>query len=275
MARTRAARSRTDPNAGRQPPSQFPRNPTINGTRVTALIVDDEPVARAGLRDMLGQVEWLTIVGEAADGKSALEMIDRLKPELVFLDIEMPGIIGTDIIGRTKHQPFVVFTTAYAQHAAAAFELGALDYVLKPFGSDRLEKTLERVRSALGEPSSPPALDRLREAFGTGPMSRLFVRSGNGVIPVLVSDVIRFEASGDYVTAHTARSRHMLHLSLNRLESRLDPKRFIRVHRTHIVNLDHVVAFRRQARGLVAELEGGVRVPVSREKAKEIRSLGL
>jgi two-component system LytT family response regulator len=242
---------------------------------VATLIVDDEPIARAGLRDMLSQVEWLSIVGEAADGKSAVEMIDRLKPELVFLDIEMPGYIGTDIMSRTKHQPFVVFTTAYAQHAAAAFELGALDYVLKPFGSERLEKTLERVRSALGEPSSPPALDRLREALGAGPMSRLFVRSGTGVIPVLVSDVIRFEASGDYVTAHTARSRHMLHLSLNRLESRLDPKRFIRVHRTHIVNLDHVVAFRRQARGLVAELEGGVRVPVSREKAKEIRSLGL
>jgi two-component system, LytTR family, response regulator len=218
------------------------------------LIVDDEPVARAGLRDMLTQAEWLTIVGEAEEGRSAIEMIDRLKPDLVFLDIEMPGIIGTDVIGRTNHQPFVVFTTAYAQHAATAFELGALDYVLKPFGSERLAKSLERIRSALGEPSSPPALDRLREALGAGPMSRLFVRSGNGVIPVLTCDVSRFEASGDYVIAHTKRSRHMLHVSLNRLESRLEPKRFMRVHRTHIVNLDHVVAFKRQARGLVAEM---------------------
>lgn len=237
--------------------------------------MDDEPVARAGLRDMLSATEWLTVTGEASDGRSAVETIDRLKPELVFLDVEMPGIKGTEILGLTSHQPFVVFTTAYAQHAAAAFELGALDYVLKPFGTERLARALERVRAAIGEPSSPPALDRLREALGAGPMSRLFVRSGNGVIPVLVSEVSWLEASGDYVTAHTPRTKYLLHVSLNRLETRLDSKRFVRTHRTHIVNLDHVVAFRRQARGLVAELRDGTRVPVSRERAREIRGLGL
>jgi len=239
------------------------------------MVVDDEPVARAGLRDMLSSVDWLEIIGEAADGKSAVEMIDRLKPDLVFLDIEMPGLTGTDILSRTRHQPFVVFTTAYGQHAATAFELGALDYVLKPFGQVRLAKALERVRSAMGEPGATPTLDRLREALGSGVMSRLFVRTGNGVIPVLVSDVVRFEASGDYVTAHTERSKYLLHLPLNKLESRLDPKRFARVHRTHIVNLDHVTAFRRQTRGFVAEMRDGTRVPVSRERAREIRGLGL
>ena len=239
------------------------------------LIVDDEPAARAGLRDILSSVEWLTIAGEAGDGPSAIEKIDRLKPELVFLDIEMPGVKGTEILTRTEHQPYVVFTTAYAQHAAAAFELGALDYVLKPFGEARIAKALERVRAAIGEPGTPPTADRLREALGAGPMSRLFVRSGNGVVPVLVADVLWFEASGDYVTAHTERGRHLLHLSLNRLQARLDPKRFLRVHRTYIVNLDHVSAFKRQARGFVAELDNGVRVPVSREKAREIKSLGL
>lgn len=224
---------------------------------------------------MLSSTEWLTVTGEASDGRSAVEIIDRIKPELVFLDVEMPGIKGTEILSQTSHQPFVVFTTAYAEHAATAFELGALDYVLKPFGADRLARALERVRTAIGEPGSPPALDRLREALGTGPMSRLFVRSGNGVIPVLVSEVSWFQASGDYVTAHTSRSRYLLHLSLNRLESRLDAKRFVRIHRTHIVNLDHVVAFRRQSRGLMAELRDGTRVPVSRERAREIRGLGL
>ena len=244
-------------------------------SRVSVVIVDDEPVARAGLREMLSATEWLRVVGVAADGLSAVELIDKVRPELVFLDIEMPGLTGIEILGRTQHQPFVVFTTAYAQHAATAFELGALDYVLKPFGQERLGKALERVRTAIGEPGSPPALDRLREALGSGPMTRLFVRSGTGVIPVLVNDVAWFEASGDYVTAHTTRSRHLLHLPLNRLEARLDPKRFVRVHRTHIVNLDHVTAFRRQARGLVAELRDGTKVPVSRERAREIRGLGL
>ena len=124
------------------------------------LIVDDEPAARAGLRDILSSIEWLTIAGEAADGSSAVEKIDRLKPELVFLDIEMPGVKGTEIVTRTKHQPYVVFTTAYAQHAAAAFELGALDYVLKPFGEARIAKALVRVRAAIGEPGTPPTADR-------------------------------------------------------------------------------------------------------------------
>ena len=237
--------------------------------------MDDEPVARAGLREMLSAASWLRVVGEAADGRSAVTAIEKLKPDIVFLDIEMPGLPGTDVLSQTEHQPFVVFTTAHAQHAASAFELGALDYVLKPFGAERLAKALDRVRAALGEPGSPPVLDRLREALGNGPMSRLFVRSGNGVVPVLVNDVSRFEASGDYVTAHTARSRHLLHLPLSRLEARLDSHKFMRVHRTHIVNLDQVSAFRRQTRGLVAEMRDGARVPVSRDKAKEIKALGL
>ncbi len=242
---------------------------------VSVVIADDEPVARAGLRDMLAAIEWLSIVGEAASGPAAVEMINALKPELAFLDIQMPGLLGTHVLQQTTHQPFVVFTTAFGQHAASAFELGALDYLLKPFGPDRLSKTLARVRAAMGEPNAPPALDRLQEALRAGPMSRLFVRSGGSVIPVAVSSVAWFEASGDYVTAHTSKSRYLLHLSLNRLEERLDPKRFVRIHRTHLVNLDHVIAFRRQGKDrLVAELRDGTRLGVSRERAKELRGLG-
>jgi two-component system, LytTR family, response regulator len=244
--------------------------------KVTTLIADDEPVARAGLRDMLAGVEWLTCVGEAASGPAAVDAINQLRPELVFLDVQMPGLLGTDVLRRVQHQPFVVFTTAYAQHAASAFELGALDYLLKPFGPDRLATTLERVRAALGEPHTLPAFDRLREALGSGPMSRLFVRSGGAIIPVAVESVAWFEAWGDYVTAHAGRARHVLHLSLSHLEARLDPKRFLRIHRTYIVNLDHVTAFRRQGKErMVAELADGARLVVSRSRAKELRSLGV
>lgn len=224
---------------------------------------------------MLASVDWLTIAGEASNGPAAVEIINRLRPELVFLDIQMPGLLGTDVLRQVTHQPYVVFTTAFAQHAATAFELGALDYLLKPFGPDRLGKSLERIRAAIGEPSPTAALDRLREALGNGPMSRLFVRTGNGVVPVSVDSVASFEASGDYVTAHTLTSRHLLHLSLNRLEARLDPAQFARIHRAHIVNLEHVSAFRRSGRELIAELKNGVRLPVSREKAKDIRGLGV
>jgi two-component system LytT family response regulator len=247
------------------------REPTA--APVTTLIADDEPVARAGLRDLVAAVPWLQCVGEAANGPATVEAIDTLRPELVFLDIQMPGHSGIDVLRRITHQPFVVFTTAYAQHAVTAFELGALDYLLKPFGAERLTTTLERVRSALGEPM-PPTLDRLTEAMGHGPMSRLFVRSGGSIIPIAVETVTRFEAWGDYVTAFVGQSRHILHLSLNRLEERLDASAFARIHRTHIVNLAHVTAFRRQGKGLVAEMSDGSRLAVGRTRAKSLRDLG-
>ena len=235
-----------------------------------------KPAARAGLRDIVSGIEWLQVVGEASNGLAAVEAINRLKPELVFLDIQMPGLLGTEVLRHISHQPFVIFTTAYAQHAATAFELGAIDYVLKPFGHERLAKSLERVRSAIGEPVSPSAIDRLRETLGTGPMTRLFVRSGNNVIPVRVNSIVWFDADGDYVVAHTDTARHMLHLSLNRLETRLDPKKFVRIHRAHIVNMDRVTAFRRHDRTkLVAEMSDGTRLAVSRERAKEIRDAGV
>lgn len=244
---------------------------------VSVVIADDEPVARAGMRDMLASVAWLSIIGEASNGPAAVEAINTLRPELVFLDIQMPGLLGTDVLQHVRHRPFVVFTTAYAQHATTAFELGALDYLLKPFGPERLAKTLERVRAALGEPNAAqPTLDRLREALGSGPMSRLFVRSAGGVIPVALTHVSWFEASGDYVVAHAGKNRYMLHVPLTRLQARLDATRFVRIHRTHIVNLDHVVTFRPHGKGqLEAELKDGTRLVVSRDRSREIRALGL
>jgi two-component system, LytTR family, response regulator len=239
--------------------------------KVRVLIADDEPVARAGLRGLLGEVDWLTVVAEAANGLQAVELINTLKPELVFLDIQMPGMLGTEVLGRVSHQPFVVFTTAYAEHAVAGFELGALDYLLKPFGAERLGKCLDRVCAAMGEPHQLPALGRLSDVLAKGPMSRLFVRSGTGIVPVAVDEVGWFESSGDYVTAHAGRSRYMLHLALSRLEARLDPLKFTRIHRTHIVNLGQVAAFKRREGKLVAEMKDGAVLPVSRERAKEIR----
>jgi two-component system, LytTR family, response regulator len=241
--------------------------------RLSTLIVDDEPVARAGMRHMLAEVDWIACVGEAASGPAAVEAIDRLRPELVFLDIQMPGLLGTEVLKQVRHQPLVIFTTAYAQHAVTAFELGALDYLLKPFGPERLQATLERVRAAVGVPVAP-ALARLGEALSRAPLSRLFVRSGRSIVPIAVSSVAWFEAVGDYVAVHAERSTPVLHVSLNRLEERLDPARFLRIHRTHIVNLDHVAAFRRQTNGsLVAELVDGSVLAVSRSKAQELRNL--
>lgn len=245
------------------------------GHRVTAFVADDEPLARAGLLAMLGSIDWITCVGEAANGPAALDAIDALRPELVFLDIQMPGLLGTEVMRRATHEPIVIFTTAWAQHAAEAFELGALDYLLKPFGADRLALTLERVRAAMGEPVTAPALDRYREASREGPISRVFVRSGRAIIPIAVDSVSWFEADGDYVAVHVGRARHLMHLALSRLEARLDPKRFVRIHRTSIVNLDQVKSFKSLGKGrLVAELADGTQLEVSRNRARDLRELG-
>jgi two-component system LytT family response regulator len=243
--------------------------------RVTTFVADDEPIARAGLREMLSEFSWIQWIGEASSGTAAVEAINRLRPELVFLDVQMPGLLGTDVLKHVTHQPFVVFTTAYAQHAVAGFELGALDYLLKPFGRDRLASAMDRVRAALGEPSARPSFDRFSEALSKGPMTRLFVRSGVSIIPLAVNTVSWFEAWGDYVTAHAGSSRHVMHLSLNHLEARLDPEKFVRIHRAHIVNLDHVKTFKSQGRGKVAaELLDGTLLPVSRIRAQTLRGLG-
>lgn len=243
---------------------------------VTALIADDEPVARAGLRHLLRGLPWLHCVGEAADGPAALAEIQRLRPELVFLDIQMPGLLGTEVLRRLAEAgtpPLVIFTTAFAEHAVTAFELGALDYVLKPFGAERLNATLERVRAALGEPC-PSALERLAELLGRGPLTRLFVRSGVAIVPVAVGEVSHFEAVGDYVAVHAGGAEHLLHLALARLEERLDAQRFVRIHRGCIVNLDSVQRFRRLANGqLSAELKDGRALPVSRSRSQVLRGL--
>ena len=223
---------------------------------------------------MLAAYDWITVVGEAADGEEAVTGIDALRPELVFLDVQMPEMPGTDVLPRVQHRPFVVFTTAFSEHAVAAFELGAVDYLLKPFGPSRLASAMERVRSALGEPAAVDAFERLSGALSRTPISRLFIRIGGAIVPLALERVSRFEADGDYLVAHAGNARHLLHLSLTQLEGRLDPRRFARVHRAHIVNLDHVRAFRRDDRGnLEAELHDGARVPVSRARAQGFRNL--
>ncbi len=240
---------------------------------VPVVIADDEPIAREGLRTALTAWSWVRCVGEAASGGATVEMVDRLKPELLFLDIEMPGGNGLDVVQRLTHRPFIIFTTAWSQHAVTAFELGALDYLLKPFGADRLRAALERARAAIGEPVEHP-VERLHEAMRSGPMTRLFVRSGASVLPVPVDAITHLEAWGDYVTAHTMGAKYVLHVALHRLEERLDPARFIRVHRAHLVNLAHVKAFRSQGGGqLAAELSDGRLVPVSRPHARAVRGL--
>jgi two-component system LytT family response regulator len=223
---------------------------------------------------MLGEVEWVRCVGEAASGPEAIQAIATLQPELVFLDIEMPGLSGIDVLCSLQRPPYVVFTTAYAEHAVAAFELGAIDYLLKPFGAERLLASLERVRAALGEPRAV-LLDRIGEALSRRTMPsppvrahRAQHRADRGLNDRLV------RGGGRLCRRACRRSAASVAPVMDQLEERLDPQRFARIHRTHIVNLDHVVAFRRQLTASSSPNFATARAwQVSRAKAQELRHL--
>ena len=165
--------------------------------KIRALIVDDEALARERLASLLASENDVEVIGQCANGVEALAAIQEQSPELVFLDVQMPGLTGTEVLRRIERQPYIIFTTAFAEHAVTAFELGAVDYLLKPFGPGRLSAAMDRVRAAIGEPATVGALERLTGALGVGPISRLFIRVGGNLVPLPVGDVTWFEADGD------------------------------------------------------------------------------
>lgn len=251
---------------------------------IRALVVDDETPARERLRDFIGRLDGIVCIGEAADGMSAIAAIDRLKPDLALLDVRMPRGTGLDVLDAIEHQPYVIFTTAYSQYAVAAFELQALDYLLKPFGFRRFRKAVERARRALAREGSLANSTRRSGMAGRSPTgrdgldvdARLFVRRGGRILPVRVHDIVRLEAEGDYVAIHTAEHRHLVHLPLKHLITRLGDARFLRVHRSHAVNVDHLRALvPREGSRLEIELSDGSRVMASRSRSRDLRRLAL
>lgn len=245
-----------------------------------ALIVEDEPLARKTLRDMLADCEWLEIVGEAADGLTAVEQVNELKPDLVFLDINLPELSGLGALKRFTHEPAVIFTTAHDRHAIAAFELAALDYLLKPFGRVRLQQALARAREALERDGPRPGLADTRSALagmgGEGPLERILIRDGGRIVPVAVRDIERVEAEGDYAAVRAKGKTLLVNLPLGDFEARLDPARFVRVHRSHLVNLDFVDAIEPFDNSqLLVKMRDGVKITASRAASKRLREWSI
>ena len=241
--------------------------------RVRALVVEDEPEARRMLRDFLGEASWVELVGEIADGREAVACIDRLEPRLVFLDVRLPELSGLEVLERIRHQPEVVFTTAYDRYAVAAFELGALDYLVKPFGRERFRSMLNRVRRRLAlEIDAPSSPERARTALGGVPLRRLFARTGDKIVPLSAETILRVQARGDYAEIHAPGGPFLLHVSLTELAARLDPERFVQVHRSHIVNLDAVELPRPyDDRRLLIVLANGEEIVASRSASEALR----
>ena len=239
-----------------------------------ALVVEDEPLGRAKLRELLEPVSWLRWVGEAGTVSAGEEALARLRPDLVFLDVQLPGGSGLDVLRAAEPGTGVIFTTAYDRFAVTAFELGALDYLLKPFGAERFARALERARPVLLSRRASAA-ERGREVLGPGRLERLFVRDEGRIVPLPVQEIERVQACDDVVLVHAGGRVYRLAVTLAELEERLDPRAFVRVHRSHLINLSQVLSFvpTEDARLLVT-LRSGTTLFASRQRSRELRGLG-
>lgn len=245
-----------------------------SGTRVRAVICEDEPLAVRALRRYLKDVDWVEVVGEARNGKDALRLIHKLEPELVFLDVRMPELTGLEVLKALTHHPAVVFTTAYDEYAVSAFEFGAVDYLVKPFGRDRLVETLDRVRIRLVGEGIVGNGEAVQGGAGKRFPPRLFAQYRGNLVPVPTCEIVRVDASSGGVTLVTRMGSFDLEATLTEVHTRLDPQDFIRVHRSHIVNLAHVTGIRRyDERRFTVQLDNGASLVTSRQGAKELRSI--
>jgi two-component system, LytTR family, response regulator len=215
--------------------------------KIRALIVDDEPLAREGIRMRLKQEPDVEVIGACKNGREAVTAILRDIPDLVFLDIQMPRLDGFGVIEAVgvRQMPHLIFVTAYDEHALRAFEVSALDYLLKPIDGGRFSEALERVRSRIrGEnlEAVSERLNKMMEALSVerSRLERLSIKSAGRITFIAVDEIDWIEAADNYVQVHVGRELHLLHATMNSLESRLDPNKFLRIHRSVIVNIRRI-----------------------------------
>jgi two-component system LytT family response regulator len=247
-------------------------------TRV--LIVDDEPIARRGVRRYLAEHNGIEIVGEAANGVRAVEQINELRPDIVFLDVLMPDLDGFGVIENVEpssgRAPVYIFVTAHDAHAIRAFEVHAVDYLLKPFDKERFAKALVHARQVVEQRGKDTRdLEPLRQSFRSlRPLERFVVKDKKRIFFVPVSDVLWIEATGNYACIHTAGGSHLLRETLANLEERLAPQHFIRVRKSAIVNGACISEIRPMFVGVYdIVLTGGTVVTSSRRYAHKLRTL--
>lgn len=245
---------------------------------IRALLVDDEALARDGIRFELDREGGVTVVAEAIDGPEAVEAIARFRPDLVFLDIQIPGFDGFEVLRRTpaSQMPVVVFVTAYDRYAVRAFDAHVLDYLMKPIKSERFHQAIQRARQVLADVEDHRQFrHRLKDliesrevlpaSFGATYYRRFTVREGTQFLVIRATDVDWFEAASNYVELHVNGREHLLRVTLSDLEKKLDPMQFVRIHRSTIVNLARVTAIRPTPHGdFIVVLSGKTGLRLSR-----------
>jgi two-component system, LytTR family, response regulator len=217
---------------------------------IRTLIVDDEPLARRGVRVCLRGVTDVTVIGECSTGQSAVEQILRARPDLVFLDAQMPNMNGFEVLSHIPEEswPLIIFITAYDEYALRAFDVHAVDYVLKPIDDARFAEALDRARQIFQQRAAQVVVERLRSLLAEGQVNtgkdryrdRFAIKTGGRTAIIAAEDIEWLQASGDYVALHIGKKAYLLRETLDGLERQLDPKRFIRIHRSTMVALDEI-----------------------------------
>ena len=242
--------------------------------KIRAILVDDEELARAVLREHLGAHPEVEIIGECTNGFEAVKAVSEKQPDLVFLDIQMPKLNGFEVLELLDQDVAVVFTTAYDTYALRAFEVHAVDYLLKPFGPERLAAALAEARRRLQAQEKLPVAALAAAARPAGPLERVLIRDGARVEVLPVESIDYVEAQDDYVLFHAGGKKLMKHETLAHLETQLDSKRFVRIHRSYILNVERLIRFEPYAKdSRLAILKDGAKLPVSRSGYARLSAL--
>jgi two-component system LytT family response regulator len=238
------------------------------------LIVDDEDPARALLREYLAGEGGVEVVGECRNGFEATKAVAELRPDLVLLDIQMPKLTGFEVLDLIGREVAVIFVTAYDEHALRAFDVNAVDYLLKPVARDRFHAALARARERLRASEPTPVAGLLEAARPPGATAgRILVRDGAQVVVIQVADLDYAEAQDDYVGLHVRGKVHLKQQTLGELEATLDPARFVRIHRSHLLNIDRLSRLEADGDKRSVVLTDGTRLPVSRAGYARLKSL--
>ncbi len=235
-----------------------------------ALVIDDERLARKELISLLSQFPKIEVIGEAVNADDAQEKIEALKPDILFLDIQMPGRNGFELLESLDNVPKVIFTTAYDEYALKAFEVNALDYLLKPVSKDRLDESIQKIIDGEQEEIKEPK----KEEYKLGLNDQVFVKDGDKCWFVRLDNVRLFESDGNYIKVYFDNFKPMIHKSLNALDKKLDDRSFFRASRKHIINLSWVESIEAWFNGgLLVKMKGGEKVEVSRRQASKFKDM--
>ena len=242
--------------------------------KIKCVIVDDEELARQLLAEYLGEYNNIEIVAECGTGREAIRKIDELKADLVFLDVQMPGIDGFDVLENIESDPFIIFCTAYDKYAIKAFEKNTIDYLLKPLDKTRFDQAISRAteRISNNESNFMHILEDLNNKDTPGFSNNLFVQKSEKLINLPVQNIVHLEASKDYTIISTKSEQFVSSTGISKLEEKLDPEIFIRIHRSTIINLHKLTEIEKFGSGnLAAHMENGKTFTISRSYAKSIR----